>query len=178
MVKLLEKVDVSHPQGSFKTSSHITGLETQWQVLSCLPLNVSPVPPQSSPLRRSPARGLTAFPSSICCTGLKSTCRVGSNWEISFPNKSNKTPEPFPRCWAVGRDRGKRLNTVPRFKATTFEEGAIKTAVSSAHVWNCVPQNELGRQRAGTGMLITFRFSSTVVGRNGYSKTGPKNTPF
>lgn len=69
-------------------------------------LPVSPVPPQSSPLRRSPAGGLTAFPRSICCTELKYTCRVGSNWEISFPNNNNKTPEPFPRCLAVGRDGG------------------------------------------------------------------------
>lgn len=63
--------------------------------------------------------------------------------------------------------RGKILNTVPRFEAATFEEGTIKTAVSSVHIWNPVPQNELGRQRAGTRVLITFRFSSTAVGRNG-----------
>lgn len=62
---------------------------------------------------------------------------------------------------------GEILNRVRRFEAATFEQGIVITAVSSVHVSNCVPQNEVGRQRAGTGVLIAFRFGSTAVGRNG-----------
>lgn len=62
---------------------------------------------------------------------------------------------------------GEILNRVPRFEAATFEQGTVITAVSSVHVSNCVPQNEVGRQGAGTGVLIAFRFGSTAVGRNG-----------